>query len=616
MRFKNKKLICSLLVAGCITVGGAGAIATFDRADVPQVYALAMPVGEFADTYYLNDTLEMPVSVEAELDGKTYSFTDGVLYYPNGVALQKNEYTLDQTGEYKVVYTLSADGKTLQTTKIFTVIEKNWSVSMADSSVKYGPLITRVEASTLETLDGLTVTLADGDTFNYNVPIDLSKNTINDIVTINPVTIDKETGETSLMVTNEPSAQNIVVRLTDAYDESNSVDFLLWYTPGSSIYGRAGTPEQGVSGIERDENRLFSDTRAVYIDGNRHLVWYSRYGCPLKTGSAAGSANGFTWRFNNETNRVYLEHQRSLAGGDLVTDIGNADIYDDKVFKGFTTGEVYLSVTAIGYNDATVSFELGRIGGAEGDVLKSSDYKDTTAPILSVDYTPTTGNAVYVAQGETVRVFDAAAIDVSNATVDVSVYYNYESTKKTSVYLKDGAFTATQPGAYTIVYTATDFYGNSTQQKVVVNSVKTESGKAIDFDVEKLASLSAGVEVKIPAPEVVGLNGDVTVETTVTDPKGNKTSVSGAYVPLYVGEYTLSYRYFDAVREYEYSYQVSGVASDASRFLGTLSMPRYFIKGAKYSLEDLRQSLRRLILNSTSSMTAAIISLQTLTNSP
>jgi len=50
----------------------------------------------------------------------------------------------------------------------------------------------------------------------------------------------------------------------------------------------------------------------------------------------------------------------------------------------------------------------------------------------------------------------------------------------------------------------------------------------------------------------------------------------------------VTYRYYDAVRAYEYAYTVNGEASDESRFLDTLSMPRYFIKGAKYSLDDLK----------------------------
>ena len=201
----------------------------------------------------------------------------------------------------------------------------------------------------------------------------------------------------------------------------------------------------------------------------------------------------------------------------------------------------------------------------------------------------TVGNAVFVAQGEEVALFDATVMDISGAKLSTSVYYNYDSSKRSSVFVKDGKFTATKPGAYTVIYTATDSYGNISTEKVVINSVTKENGKAIDFAVEELASITAGQTITLPVPTVSGLNGDVTVDTYVTTPNGQTERIEGdSFTALYVGKYTFEYRYYEAVRSYTYTYSVEGKPSDSVRFLSTLSMPRYFIKNANHSLDDIK----------------------------
>lgn len=580
MKRLNKKWLCACALACCITAGGICAAVNINR-DVAQAYTVELPAGDVKDTYYVNDALTLPDSVTVTHDGNTYTLTDSVVYYPDGSAYKKASYTLEQTGSYKVVYTLATENGVLQAEKQFTVLNKNWSVGKAKTTVEFGTLTmsTGVYQNTDPYKQGLKVSLAEGDTFTYSVPIDLSKNTVNDIITINP-----------LQTANTASARDIIVRLTDCYDESVYVDFYLWYTANNSVYARAGASNQKDNGLYKDATKQpITGSKAVFIDGTRYISYYSQWGVSLGTGGNSGSSSGFTWKYNNETKEVKIVHARSAADGDKVTELANVDIFENDLFEGFTTGEVYLSVFAEEYSDSTVDIEIGCIGGISGDGLNSADYKDEKAPTLKVNYTPTKGNAVYVAQGETVEVFDVTAKDVSGANVATSVYYNYDSTKRSQIYLKDGKFTAAQAGAYTIVYTATDAYGNMAEEKVVVNSVTTDNGKAIDFNVQELSELSAGIQTKLPEYTVSGLNGDVSVETRITAPNGETELLkTDSFVPLYIGEYTVEYRYFDAVNEYVYSYKVAGKASDAVRFLDEIAVPEYFIKGAKYSLDDIK----------------------------
>ena len=580
MKHFNKKWLCAGLLACCVTAGGV-VTALNVNPDVAEAYTLELTTTEIKDTYYMNDILTLPQSVTVTHEDETYTLTDVVVYYPDGTAIKQASYELTQVGYYTVQYSLETDDGVLKAEKILSVIEKNWSVGKAKSSVEYGDLTmsTGVYQNTEPYKEGLKVTLAEGDAFTYNVPIDLSKNVESDIITINP-----------LQIPNTASARDVIVRLTDCYDPSVYVDFYLWYTVNNSVYARAGANNQRNNGLYKTETMApITGAKAVFIDGVRYISYYEQWGVSLATGGMSGSSNGFTWKYNSETKEVKLRHARSAANGDKITELANADIFDNDLFEGFTTGEVYVSVFAEEYSQATLDIEIACIGGISGEALQSADYVDEKAPNLSVDYTPTEGNAVYVAQGETVDIFDATARDVSGVNVTSAVYFNYDSTKRSSVFVKDGKFTATQPGAYTIVYTATDFYGNSTQEKVVVNSVTTDNGKAIDFTVDALTESSAGDETALPSYTVSGLNGDVTVEVYVVDPNGVKEKIEGdVFLPLCVGEYTIEYRYFDAVSEYTYSYKVQSKASETVRFLNTIAMPNYYIKGAKYSLDPVK----------------------------
>ncbi len=577
MKKNKKQWLCALLLTCFVAASTVCAVQALGRDDVVFAQEITFSETELKETYYVGDTLTLPASATAEYNGKEYTLTDSVVYYPDGNVYQRQEYELSQTGVYKIVYSAILEDVVLKAEKTIEVLKKNWSVGSEQSSVEYGT--TTMAHVDWKGQDCLTVTIAEGDAFVYNVPTDLSQNTVNDIVTILPL----QTSDTA-------SVQDIIVRITDCYDSTNYVEFLLWYMTGNSTYARANASNQESNGLYKTETmKPVTGAKEVFVNGERYISYYSQWGVSLANGAMANSANGFTWTYNNDTKEVRIKHSRSEAEGALVTQLGNPDMFGDNLFKGFTTGEVYLSVYANNYKEGNPSIEIAAIGGAKGEALQIADYADRKAPLLDVKYTPTVGNAVFVAQGEEVEIFDATVMDISGANLSTSVYYNYESSKRSNVFVKDGKFTATKPGAYTIVYKATDSHGNTTTEKVVVNSVTKENGKAIDFAVEELTSITAGQTISLPIPMVSGLNGDVIVDTYVTSPNGQTERIEGdSFTALYNGSYTFEYHYYDTVSSYTYTYAVEGKPSDSVRFLSTLNMPRYFIKNANYSLEDIK----------------------------
>lgn len=523
-------------------------------------------------SYNLNETLTLPESLTATYKGTEYVFNDSALVYPDGKAYCKESYLLDSAGKYTVVYSLKTDGLLLSAEKSFSVKDKNFSVSSVYSSAGYGSLTQEFAAATGQE-NGIVVSLASGDVFNYNVPIDLSKNRINDFITLY-----------TPQYPNAADVGNIVVRLTDCYDSSVYVDFVLWYETNQAVHARAGASGQESSGFNKNPAVSVSK-KPVYVDGEEYYMTFSRFGATMGHNAFVTAPAGFTWRYDVQEKEVSVTNR---SGSFVkVTQLANPDIYEKNLFGGFTTGEVYLSVYAENYYESAARIEISRIDGVFGEGLNSYDYADEKSPVLNVAGIPDS-ETVYVAKGKTVSVFAAEAVDVSGADVTVSVFYNYESDKRSSVYLKDGKFVAERPGTYTVLYTATDVFGNTAYKKVTVNCVEFPDGKAIDFSVAKPDGLKAGYETVLPEYVAEGLNGEVTVDVFAKFGNERIKIENGSFIPMHVGVYEIEYVYYDSFDSYTYSYEIESRASDAVRFLDEIITPRYFIKNAEYSLIDLK----------------------------
>ena len=568
---KTKRNVIALLLVVTAFASVLFLTSTFDK-KVAAANAI-FPENVIRDTYYLNQELTLPSSVKVVYDGVEYELNEKALVYPDGSAYDKDVFTLNLYGDYKAVYTLKNKDRIVKSEKTFSVIDKNFGVSSEYSSAEYGKLTGEFANGTGKT-DGIKISLASGDTFNYNVPINVNKKSTSDFITLyTPQSPDSA------------DAGNIFVRLTDCYDSSIYVDFLLWYEAGQSVHARAGGAKQDLSGLNTNP-RVSVTGNPVYINGEEWYVATTRFGRILGHSSVGTAPSGFTWRYDSQTKEVRINNR----AGDFVTvtQLANTDIYGSKTFGGFTTGEVYLSVYAENYNKSAARIEIAQIDGAFEEELISADYKDETSPVVTLDERIPENGVVYVAKGETVEIFKATATDVSNAKISSAVYYNYESTKRSSVYVKNEKFVAERPGAYTIVYVATDYFGNSTMKTVTVNCVETENGKTIDFSVAKIEELRAGYEVELPDYFVKGLNGKVTVDVYETC-DGEKTKIlNNKFIPKKVGTYEISYFYYDDISAYEYSYCIESVASDAVIIPTDFYLPRYFIKGAEYSLDVIK----------------------------
>lgn len=536
------------------------------------------------DSYIFGSELTIPETVSVEYNGGTYTATASSVQFPDGISYVGLNHKLNQLGTYTIFYTFKADNVTLKARKTISVCQNNWSVSSERSQVKWGS--TNISNGVSE---GLILSLFEGDTFQYNVPFNLSKTNLTEIININPFW-EPTTGN---------HVEEIVVTLTDAYDPSIQVMINTRYHLNSAgtkttVYVRAGLNNDLIGceyRTETGDNTIILDDLIYKVQRNNN------YG--QSAGTNTFDYSGLSFFYDYETKRIYSQAptSASVVNYKLVNDLDEFAIAAQD-FAGFTTGEVFLSLHCENYYESAAQLAIGKIFGASGEDLKSQEYQDETNPVIEIDTNLTDATGVYAVKGEAVNVFDARAYDINLVgDVKTNVYYNYNTAAQTYVALKNGQFTPNKLGCYTIVYTAIDTFGNTATETVYVNVIESMNGatvnKGIEFnwvdDSVEGKSYEAGKEVALPEYTLFGINQTPTMEITAVSQYGNEIKIdvrSNTFVPSDVGEYTITYHYFDNVYEYEEKYTVSVSVSDAVNFLYSPAMPKYFIKNMEYSFED------------------------------
>lgn len=551
---------------------------------------------EIQEKYDLNSDFTPPTVTLVAEDGTEVqaSATNAILVFPDGIAYKANAHKLSQLGEYQLIYT--TDTYTASTT--FDVIKKNWSVSSNFSSAEF---VEKLEFST-RGKSGIRVELADGDTFRYNVPINVYDHDILDVITAYPRISEKDSAGTVTM-----HAVFMLVRLVDAYDASNYIEFYLWAASSGGFYTGAGASYQPLTGLEFSAAEIASSNskKVIYEGSNyrRHVVtrWKSdaQYGASCGQSSFAGLCNvgGMNFQFNTVNNQVYRSTRYLHANGyeylterRTITDLDAPELYQnygERAFEGFTTGEVYLELKGELYKSSSITIDIESIYGREGDALLEQDYYDEVAPVIDIDVNPTNDSGINIPVGEIFTVPSATVFDTNyTGIIKPTVWYNYGTEEQSQVLLKDGKFTPVRAGTYAIEYVAVDAYGNQAVEVLKVNALNK---KAIQIDESKVAKLYAGEMNTLPAQNQQNINGKMTAEIFAIDPMGKKIAIdseTSAFEPKVLGEYEIVYVFTDNVYTIEWSYTVECVDDHENvNFYDQITLPPAFIKNATYTFD-------------------------------
>ncbi len=332
----------------------------------------------------------------------------------------------------------------------------------------------------------------------------------------------------------------LYVTLTDVHDKDNSVvleferrqDFFFW----SSM--RVKTPTQKAAGWVESSKALRQEP----------------YGTPLTsafTGSPAtnqGQHAVISTYFDYSSKTVYASPDQYFTGEkSLVRDLDDSFYCaaGDTPWKGFTTGEVYLSIEFARINDSTKTAIY--VFGVNGQDLTGETISDTTAPIVKPMDENLLNGTPEGEVGREYRIFDSVAYDGIDGNIDSSkIEVKVLDPSENQVEIVNGKFVPQVAGQYTIVWNTKDNAGNVGECRLPV----TVRGKLASLE---LAVNGNSLVDSYQVGDTFEISGDVSVKggagayttsiSVLEESTGVETLVkAGPYSFNKKGYYTIIYR--------------------------------------------------------------------------
>ncbi len=570
----------------------------------------------FKDTYSLNEELHMNYLL-TDIDGATYTITKGELEYPNGKIYDKKNYTLSEVGKYTLTYTAKLDNVEKTGVKEFMVLDPYYSLTSEYSSVEYGENLeyTVFTNGTYKngekdvtawgggldtaTAKGIKVSLAEGDEFKWNEPLKLTSG-VNDLFNI---LLPQATAYTRRFpeLTGVPKQANrIIATLTDCYDSNKKIELVFDFSRDLGLLciraGVNGDTPSSINKVTRNSSGVDTGYRAenpktyFFLGEQEYVCIYGTRGTQVN----AMSPGGYTLSLNTDTAELFAT-TRAKADKEppdtnatlLVNAFNNKDIHTDESthFMGFTNGEAYLSIKCEDYLDTTCEFILTNILGSQ-EGFEGNDYEDKVVPFIDVDVPSET---ISVVKDNEFSIFDAKCYDANlKGDYKVNCYYAYGEENQTSIKIVDGKLNLPVAGKYSLVYSVYDTFGNRAEKVITLNA--KASGEVISYNQDnKLTEIRLGEEVTLPDISVVGLNGIVNVESSITDENGNiiEKDANDRFMCVNAGKYKITYVMSDGVYTKEFAYEVNGISNEENiQFLDSLTLGDYLMKGRTYYFDE------------------------------
>lgn len=582
MKKKIMVTLLSLLSAVCVSVSViavASAASSSEKASTATWEEVTIP----ADLA-IGDTLDLPAR-SCSVDGKSYNSTV-TLTYPDGTAVLRttNKPTANLTlaGKYTLSFSIKEGSVRLSEEESFIVADKLWKAENAKSSFSYG-------AGTLaeESAKGLLVSLARGDTLTFGKIIDLS-----------------EIDETTVLVSGYVNPKDhgtaefdsLTFTFTDVYDPETTLTITGIRSLGSDDFAKgmsywmANGNGQAPSGFEDSKYHHNDGYGAKFQHSWSAMAAYWRTATDNGSDPSYSNRNPFQLRFDPKEVKTYV-------GSTYITDLDDATLHDgEPVWKGFKSNKVILTITAGNVSGESANFCITSLLGY--DFTSENAFTETDAPVITVnnDDGLIEGNKyVYPAlKGGSYPVASATAFDeyAGELTVQTQVYYNYKSETElgTLKAIKDGRFNVDKAGNYAVIYTATDYFGNSTK-KIYYVTAKTALDTPLSVTVgdEKPSTGTCGERVVLPEATVNGGSGKTTVVITATCGSQTVTAENGMFLPESAGTWTITYTASDITATTATdSFQMTVTASDKPVFVDEVTLPKYLIAKASYVVPEVK----------------------------
>ena len=444
-------------------------------------------------------------------------------------------------------------------------------VGAEDSSFTYGK-----NASISDGTEGLSVTYTlDSDRMVLRQVIDLYELSMDSIITFRPAPANKGTADFA----------RVRVDLVDVYDPEIRVSYRTQNHPGN-LNGEQASYTMSKSNVGK-------------YTGYNHGVqgWCSDdYGTGGKFPFYDGDSACLSFYYDPVENKPWMSSRWTGYGGNTlsnvkswITDLDDSTVQGANVFKGFTTGEVYVEVWIEELQTSKGTLFIEQYGKYD---LSSNVLVDEKGPAINVDYADYDEDSIPDAiVGCKYPVFDATAFDLYTGKEDVSVkaFYNYYSTSKKEVAISRGAFVPTMAGNYTIEYKSVDDEGN-----VSVKLVEVEAHNSTDIEVLEVelgdyqTSVKLGEKYCIPEVEVENNIGKEIIAVEVTN-QGKQLEVVDGYVRAEaIGKMNVKITVTDFVgQRVVKDIEVTVGENDKPTFVELPVLPEYFIEGIAYDLPKI-----------------------------
>ena len=498
--------------------------------------------------------------------GENTCEASAVVTFPDGTKTISQSFVLKTAGKYSIKYTAIVGGRPRSMTETFFAQYKMVRTYSSETSLEYG------SHAYAPNMNGLVVRLTEGDSLLFNDIIDISDNTVNDILFEGFVTSDA--------APTEYDFKRLFVQFTDVEDSNNYFKVRFIRSGNGPTYPYtyilAGGNGQPLTGWEAGTNKL-------WVEGDWGAVithaFNSSYDKCLTTERVGEYKMNIS--YDAATKTVYVNNVK-------IVDLDDPQ-YFDTLWDGFTSGRVRMSVWAEDYSSDTANFVITKAG--EGFDLTARSIEEKTPPVLTVHTDYDKDDMPEAKVGMSYSVPSATAFDEYSGvcSVQTEVYYNYTSaTNAMKIDVVNGKFSVDYEGDYSIIYTATDYMGNAVQEIYWISASLNPSLATITLLGDIPEMMNAGELIILPESSVSGGSGLSTVKIYANDGSGDVELVDGAFRPNAVSVHKIKYvatDYIGQVVVLEQSIIVNG--GTAPLFIDKPELPKYFFAGYTYTIPEL-----------------------------
>ncbi len=577
--------LCFALAIGCYFFVNNSLVNTY-------AYNVVIAEGESIDEVYgFGENFTFP-QASFDVNGNKIPASEHYLICPDGTIRVGDDVKLTKEGTYKVGYKAIIDGKIYKDeTNTFKVYNNPWEYSYDATTVEYKEALDMYYYKNKASVEGLHITLAEGDTWTFNKVVDLREDADVPFLEFSPWACSRDinkTEENPLGRKNDPEIGRITMRLTDCYDVENYIEFNInYYRLRADLYQayiQVVIPGCDTLGLQKSGsgNINVNGTACTVVRNHKNFGTYSAEAYRLTRGAR------FYFDYNLQYIWMYDGHE------DLpVTDLDDPNIYVNGMFGGFTTGEVIFSITTTQNNDPQANFDIKSIKGYSGQDLATT-VVDERNPDLSVNVEEKLiKNGINIVKDEPFKLFDYTCYDVNISSVTAEVYrdYYYENERQIQV-VRDGIFTPTRVGSYAIVYTAIDTFGNKTQKIIDMTCIDVDKMMEINFASDFAPSYEIAKTNTLPAYSFTSANDVKNIKLNITITNGVTTyevdPTSNTFFLEEAGIYDVIYTFKDGITSVTETHKISLVKSDNVYIDRTqLVYPEYFIKNMVYTLDNV-----------------------------